>query len=61
MNNTSKTDAKMDAHNNTRALSHNVEGERLDQTVEGVTSLDDLPTEFKKKKASKPIYLIRYE
>jgi len=45
----------------TSKVDRNVREERLSQLSKSVGSLRDLPLELRKKEASKPIYLTRYE
>jgi len=42
-------------------ISERTKEEHVSQSVKNVSSLRDLPLELRKKEASKPIYLLRYE
>ncbi len=61
MKKTSKTKAKKHSELPSYIASKNDKREGLSQTAGGVTSIKIFPFKSKKKEASKPIYLIRYE
>jgi hypothetical protein len=56
-----KTSSEVDTDVFLFPISERIKEEHLNQTVKNAISLKDLSLEIRKKEASKPIYLIRYE